>query len=217
MIMEPQNRSFTSSKETTITVTGEGSIKASPDTVLLSLGVITENKDLAAAQSENAQQTTSVIDAIGKMGIPRENIQTKDYNIYPQYDYIEGKQILRGYQVNHQLAVTIRTPEITGKLIDQAVASGANTVQNIQFLVSNSEGYYQKALELALNDATQKAKTISASLGKDTAPTPIKIVEQSRAVAEPIPIAFAQAAKSSTPIEAGKNLITATLLVEYKL
>ena len=203
--------------QTAITVMGEGSVKASPDTVLLTLGVITENKDLAAAQSENAQHTTNVIETIVKMGIPRENIQTKDYHIYPQYDYIEGKQILRGYQVNHQLAVTITTPELTGKLIDQAVENGANTIQNIQFLVSNQEIYYQNALELALRDANQKAKTLYLSLGKTATPVPIKIVEQSRSSGEPIPLAFAQSAKSSTPIEAGQNKISATLLVEYKL
>ncbi|RLQ97483.1 SIMPL domain-containing protein [Falsibacillus albus] len=217
MNRNPNFKPPTGDSPTTVTVLGEGTVKASPDTVVLTLGVTTENQDLAAAQAENAKDTTNVIDSIVKMGIPRENIQTKDYRISPQYDYIEGKQILRGYQVTHLLTVTISTPEMTGKLIDQAVESGANTVQNIQFLVSDQDQYYQKALTLALKDANQKAKTLSRSLGKKADPVPMKILEQSGSISEPIPMAYMQAAKSTTPIEAGKNTITSSLRVEYKI
>ena len=82
-----------------ITVTGIGEVDAQPDYVQIQIEVRTEGKDASLAQQENAFIMNRVIGSLVALNIPREAIQTTAYTISPNYDYIEGKQVFRGYEV----------------------------------------------------------------------------------------------------------------------
>lgn len=170
-------------------VSGEGSISARPDTAIVILGTITELQNLAKAQAENAEAISHVIESVLKMGIPRENIQTFDYRAEPQYRYEDGKQIFIGYKVTHLLKITIDRVDQTGRLVDSAVRNGSNTVNNIDFSVSNPLLYYNKALAVAVQNTMIKAQTIAGSLGVTLIKTPRQVIEESQA---PKPIPFYQ-------------------------
>ena len=68
----------------------------------------------------------------------------------PQYDYVEGRQVFRGYEVINSINVTIKNIEQVGTVIDTAVRNGVNQVSNIRFTVENEHIPYQEALSLAL-------------------------------------------------------------------
>ena len=66
------------------------------------LGSYNRSKNIETAQRENIIISNRVIDKLGKeIGVLRKDIQTSIYNIEPQYDYIEGKQIFRNYKVTN--------------------------------------------------------------------------------------------------------------------
>lgn len=199
-----------------MTVTGNGNISVAPDTVQIQLEVITENKLLNHAQNENAYEMNQVIDSLLKLGIGIENIQTVSYNIIPQYNYVEGEQVFRGYEVTNAITVKITDIDQVGNVIDVAVQNGANRVSNIQFTVANENLYYQKALRLALRNALAKAQTIAETMQLQLDPTPIKIIEEGRG--EPVaPRMFAaKEINGSTPIEQGQILINATVEVQFQ-
>lgn len=69
-----------------ITVTGNGVLEVSPNYVQLQIEVRTEGKDVQQTQAENAQIMNRVIQSLLELNIPRENIQTAAFNIFPQYD-----------------------------------------------------------------------------------------------------------------------------------
>ncbi|AIE60691.1 SIMPL domain-containing protein [Bacillus methanolicus] len=198
-------------------VSGEGSISARPDTAIVILGTITELQNLAKAQAENAEAISHVIESVLKMGIPRENIQTFDYRAEPQYRYEDGKQIFIGYKVTHLLKITIDRVDQTGRLVDSAVRNGSNTVNNIDFSVSNPLLYYNKALAVAVQNTMIKAQTIAGSLGVTLIKTPRQVIEESQA---PKPIPFLSTAMvkgiSTIPIETGKLTISAVVRAEYQ-
>ena len=140
-----------------MTVTGIGNISVAPDTVQIQLEVRTENRQLSRAQQENAQLMSQVIESLLEVGIGRENIRTVSYNIVPQYDYVEGRQTFRGYEVINAIAVKTINIEQAGKIIDTAVQNGANQVSNIHFTVANEQAYYQQALSRALENAVAES------------------------------------------------------------
>ncbi|KOO48903.1 SIMPL domain-containing protein [Viridibacillus arvi] len=199
-----------------ITVTGNGKVAVQPSYVELQLEVITEGKDVSKAQQENANIMNRVIQSILSLNIPRENIQTAAYNIVPNYDYIEGKQVFRGYEVTNALTVKVKDTSQVGTVIDTAVKNGANRVSGLQFKIENGEFYYQQALSIALHDAQMKAKTIAETMRLPMLPQPIEIVEESNAG----PVLYKTVAMAeqniSTPIEQGQITISATLRVKFQ-
>jgi uncharacterized protein YggE len=151
-------------------VEGKGIVQARPDTAIASLGVSTENIQLQTAQNENADIMIKVLNAVKAEGIPSEDIQTQTYSVQPQYDYIDGKQVLRGYQVVHMLRITIEGVERAGAVIDSAVNAGANIVSGIDLTLKNPARYYDEALGAALEDAVDKALTIGEKLSVNVIP-----------------------------------------------
>lgn len=196
-------------------VGGKGIVKAEPDEASVVLGVVTENMQLENAQSENTQKMSNVIDSLTKLGIRREDIRTQSYQIQPQYDYINGEQVFRGYRVVHEVKVEISNINMVGVIIDEAVRAGANTVSDISFSVSNPQIYYEMALNQALSDAVAKAISIGTKMSVYVNPIPLKITEITAPGTAPIPYMLLQAAGATTPIQPGLIEITAILEVEF--
>ncbi|MDR7074412.1 SIMPL domain-containing protein [Fictibacillus barbaricus] len=205
------------SKPNRLAVTGEGSVYAAPDRAMITIGVITESPNLSTAQKENSDKTAAVINSLLALGIPQNDIQTTSYRIEPQYDYENGKQIFRGYKVEHQLQVTIKDLSKTGQVIDKAVASGANFISSIQFTFSNPDAFYNQALTLAIQNAQQKAVVMARALQVTLNPVPIVVQELSQNLPpRPVPFqAMSLAQDSGVPIQPGENKITATVKIEY--
>ncbi|KGP90109.1 hypothetical protein N780_06880 [Pontibacillus chungwhensis BH030062] len=201
-----------------LTVTGIGSVKIEPNVANIKLGVETQDEELTTAQQTNAQTLDQVIDSLIQIGIPKENIQTVDYFIFPQYDYIDGKQQFRGYEVTHLINVTIENLDQTGEVIDTAVANGANRVSNISFTVQDPQSYYQEALASALKNANTKAQTIAQTMNLQMDMTPISIDEQlPPSQATPQTMVKSQAlGATSTPVEPGQLEITARVETKYQ-
>ena len=202
-------------RQRVINVTGEGNLRVKPDTIQIQLEVVTENKQLSIAQQENANVMNQVIESLLDLGIARENIQTTAFNIHSQYDYDEGRQEFRGYEVINTILVKITNIEQAGIIIDTAVRNGVNRVSNLQFSVENEQYHYQQALRLALMDAYVKAQTIAETMHLPLNPTPIKIVEEVREPAIAYRAFSVAEQNRTTPIEAGEITIRATVNVQF--
>lgn len=192
-------------------VFGKGSINVKPDAAEVGIGVITENIQLEAAQEENAKITTEVINSIKAIGVLPKYIQTHNYNIRPTYDYIEGKQVFRGYEVSNNLKILIRNIDLVGEIIDIAVKNGANTVSGVSLIVSDKTKYYYEALRLAVVDSQKKASVMANELNVNLNIIPIQIIEQDKGNISPITGITFKYESGTTPIEAGENKITADI------
>ncbi|MFJ8460498.1 SIMPL domain-containing protein [Lysinibacillus xylanilyticus] len=199
-----------------IDVTGNGKVMATPSYVQLQIEVQTRGKNVQEAQQENAVIMNRVIQALLALHIPRENIQTAVYTISPLYDYEDGKQIFKGYEVTNGITVKVTDMNQIGVIIDTAVENGANRISSIQFNIDNADAYYQQALSLALHNAQMKAKTIAETMHLPLQPQPIEIVEE----LERAPVLYRSMAmadsKISTPIEQGQIAVNATVRVKFQ-
>lgn len=194
-------------------LTGKGQVAVSPDLAILRLGVQTTGENVTEAQNENARLSEEVINALKQAGIT--DLQTVQYQIIKLYDYEDGKQIDRGYQVRNILEIRTDHMELLGTLIDTAVYYGANIVESVRFDLSNQDILYQKALNLAVKNAIQKSKSIAISLGIFPDPVPVLITENPTA---PIPYPNALLMReiaATTPIESGTLQISASVTMEF--
>ncbi|WNS74190.1 SIMPL domain-containing protein [Bacillus sp. DTU_2020_1000418_1_SI_GHA_SEK_038] len=203
-------------RQNIIRVSGIGKVTVAPNRAEITLGVSTEDVQLEKAQNDNAAAIANIKNALNSIGIHDDQIRTVNYSIFPQYDYIEGKQIFRGYRVEHLLLITIGDIEKAGLVVDTAVKNGANIITGIKFSVNNPSQYEQQALSFAVIDSFQKAEAIARTLGVQLNNTPILIQEMGHR-GEPFPIQTSAFVKSeaATAIQPGTLEISSQVLAEY--
>jgi uncharacterized protein len=207
----------TNNDKSTLTLQGIGKLTATPNLGVLSIGVMTENENVQVAQQENAIRSNQVIQVITNKGIPKDDIQTSSYTIQPNYDYQDGKSVLKGYRVEHLFEITIRNLQQAGEIYDAAIEAGANIAGNLDFQVSNYEAYYQQALQVAIKNAQEKAKSISAQLGVPLNPIPVKITEEHSPVAPMFKVAYATepSVQANTPIQSRDIDVNASVIAVF--
>jgi uncharacterized protein YggE len=202
-----------------MTLEGTGKLSILPDLAIISIGVMTENKNVEVAQNENSVLSNQVIESLKRIGILENDIQTLSYTIQPIYDFVEGKSILRGYQIQHIFEITVRDLQKAGAVYQSAVSAGANMAGSLRFEVSNREAYYQEALQLAMKNATEKALKLGQQLGVDVQPIPTKVTEEAEAVT-PRELAISFSADTSLqaapPIQRGELEIQAKVIAVFQ-
>lgn len=194
----------------TMTLTGQGAVTATPDLAIIRLGIQTTGYNLSRIQSDNAQANQNIIQALNQAGYT--DIRTAQYTIDKAYDYQDGNQIDKGYTVRNILEIKTNNVSQVGAIIDTAVEMGANVVESISFELSNPQLYYQRALNLAINNAIQKAKSIADNLHIKLFSIPTHIVENS---ASPAPVQEFQRQVATTILPGELNVeafITANFL-----
>lgn len=157
--------------ERTITVDGQGKVAAMPDIAMTTMGMIAEGKTVAEAQEKNTTVMNSLIEKLKGLGVEANDIQTTNYNIYPQYNYNDrsGRELL-GYEVSQQVTVKIRDLSKANQVLSLAGEVGANNVSGLQFTVDDREVYKAEARDLAMQKVVEKARMLSRTLG-------VKLVE----------------------------------------
>lgn len=205
-----QSNSRLNSTNGKLQVLGEGIIQVEPDIALISLGVQNRGMKLRQVQQENAEITSNIIATLKNIGLPSDDIKTQSYNIFPQYEYIDGQQIFKGYLIEHILRVIIRDIDLIGEIVDNAVDNGANVINNITFAIADPSNYYQQALLKAIDAATSNAMFIGRNMNIAISPIPIEIIEQSFLPISPYSLTLAKT-DIATPIQPGQMDITARI------
>ena len=203
----------------TLTMNGIGVARIAPDVAEITLGVVTEAKDAAKAHADNAAQATRVQNAVKALGIAERDIQTTRYDFSPIYDVKDnGRSVTTGYTVTNSVVVKVRNLDNVGKVIDAALASGANRVDSLEFSASDPSAAKNAALADAARDARNKADAVAKALG-------VRIVRilNVYADAQPyntprnfMPMMMAKEAyDASTPISAGELSFEASVNIAY--
>jgi len=203
-------RSATPSTGSTITVTGNGAVDATPDRASFDFGVTTNGPTAAAALSRNASEARAIIAALKKAGIGSSDIQTTQVSLWPQTSS-NGTRIT-GYQASNSVHVTAGLGK-SGSLVDAAVRAGANNVGGPSLDTADKSALYNQALKQALGEAKRKAQAIANATGL-TLGAALKVREGGA----PTPIVYGEAlaARATTvPIAAGTQKIDASVTVTY--
>jgi hypothetical protein len=208
-----------------ITVTGKASVRVEPDIAYVSLGVVTRDAAAQKAQADNAEVMTKVMAALKALGIDEKDISTANYYIYQEYDYSLNRATIIGYNVSNHINVTVRNIGDVSKVIDSAVAAGANMGGSVSFSVANPEAAYNLALTQAVRNARNKGSAIAAefgvTLGKPASVTEMgswgipSIMTDFREMAGGMDASFAPMA-TSTPISPRDLEISATVEVQFR-
>jgi uncharacterized protein YggE len=210
----------------TITLSANGVATAAPDTVIVSLGVVTQGDTAAAALAENNRAMTETLAGLRDAGIEERDIQTSNFSINPNYSYPQapdGTQLppeIVNYQVSNQVTVRIRDIADAGGLLDSVVAVGANSVQGISFTIDDPSELMDNARRDALEEARSAAEVYAAaanvtlgdiiaiSEGGGYQPQPVMMFREADAQS---------AAAPAVPLAGGEQEVTANVTVTWTL
>lgn len=213
-----------SAQPKTLNVSGNGTVYLTPDIAYITVGVHTEDPDLASGVSKNNTQAQALVDALKKAGIAAKDIQTSNFSVYNNnngqtVDKTTG-QVISGsfYSVDNTVTVTVRDLSHLGSILSTAVNSGANNINSISFDVADKtaamEQARQKAMANASSLAAELAKTANVQLGgiqnitySDNSPLPYFGLGGGGAAAP----------NASVPIQPGQTQISVTVSVTYAL
>jgi uncharacterized protein len=158
-----------------ISVSGSADVMVVPDEVIITLGIDTRDKDVNAAKTENDKRTKKIIEVAKSFKITSKNIQMDfmdirpcditQKSIYPAYtDNIAPENL--GYAVKKKIVVTIKDLNIFENFLTEVLKNGVEYVQGVEFKTSELRQNKDKARELAVKAAREKADAMTAALGQ---------------------------------------------------
>jgi hypothetical protein len=209
----------------TIRVEGTGEVKVAPDEAFIDVAVETLAPTAKVAAEENARKMDKVIAALVQAGIPRKEIETRNYSVFPEFQpqtRPDETPKLRGYRVSNLVEVHVRELARVGALLDTALGAGANRVDSVRFGLSKPETVQGDALRNAVERARQSAQVLASALGVRLGPVlDASTVTQPQ---HPIPMAAqfemaraGGAADTMTPIQPQEQTVTATVTLIFAI
>ena len=156
--------------ENTISVQWDGKVSVTPDILALNINIEETKSTTAEAQKEVNKKVNQIKEIIKNYKIKNSDVQSKNINVYPEYDYKDTWRKLLWYKANHQLEIKIKSANLEnewvgGKLIDEISNIWWVIINNISYDIEDKTPYYTQARELAMEKANQKAKELAKVAG----------------------------------------------------
>ncbi|HMC55312.1 MAG TPA: SIMPL domain-containing protein [Gemmatimonadaceae bacterium] len=150
-----------------LVTSGQGEAKVTPDRVSVLVNVQTRAPTAAAAASSNAERTKAVLDVLGRLGLPKDQLSTEGYSAYPEmsYDRVGGTPKVIGYVVTNSVRAESKRIEQAGAIIDAALGAGANLINSLSFYASSIDEPRRQAIALAVSSAHADAEAMAQAAG----------------------------------------------------
>lgn len=201
----------------TLTVQGAGVLSVDADRATISIGVREAGEQVVDVQSAVNEKMDAVIAALKEMGVDEADIWTNAIGIYPNYDYSADVEVIVGYTGYNYLYVTTADVANVGAYIDAAFAAGANSLDNVEFFVSDTTEAGSQALAMAVENARAKAQVLAEAAGMKLG----GIVEIHETMADEysMPVMYAKNEDDGggTQVIASRPKVSASVTVSFEL
>ena len=192
---------------TRVMVAGDSIVQAQPDTAIITIAVVTQNRNAISAQQDNAAKTDAVVRALKAAAGTGAEVKTSGYSLQPQRVYKENQPpTITGYEARNSVTVTLSDLTKVGAVIDASAQAGANDVSGISFTLRQDRPARDRALSEATREAVSKAQVIATALGGRVVRI-VEVQEEGFQQRPPVPVyqteTFMAKATVATPIEVG--------------
>ena len=203
----------------TITIEGSASAAIVPNTVTLSLAVVTTRPKATDAVAENSKALAAALAAVKAEGVPTEAITTTALDLSAVSDEPKtGAPRIVGYRARNQIELRIKTADDVGQLAATLIDKGINSIDGLRFSSSAEEATRDRLRGEAAKDARHEAEIYTAALGlklgrvlgirPDTAPGQLFRVQSG------LPVRMASA---PVPVEPGQMRVAERVSVTFEL
>jgi uncharacterized protein YggE len=215
-----------------LTVAGRGQARVAPDEATVRLGVLAQEANAGAAQQEVNRRVAAILEAVRKLGVRPEQIQTSELSLSPVFapgrppqpgaaGEAQGPRIV-GYQASNVVSITLEKLDQIGAVIDAGLGGGANRLEGVGFGLRHDDAARQAALRDAVAQARSKAAVLAAAIRVRL--VEVLEVQEEGAAASPPPryeamrmSAMSAAGAVGTPVSSGQMEVTAGVTVRFRI
>ena len=209
-----------------LTVSADGEARVAPDEATVRLGVSAQAKTAREVQDQVNRTAGAILEAVRKLGIPADHIQTSELNLGPVYgqgrpDREPQEPQIVGYQASNVVSIQVEQLDKIGPVIDAGLGAGANRLEGVTFGLRDDRPARMAALRQAVEEARAKAEALADAL-KVRLVRILEVGEGGFTVA-PQPflkagrMAMESAAMADTPVSAGQVGVSASVTVRWEI
>lgn len=148
-----------------ISVSGSAAVRVAPDEVYLTVGVESRDKNLQVATRDNSERIAKALAVIKRYGIPDKSVQVNYIDVQPTYNYQASYTVPQAYVAHKSIGIKVTKLDTFEPLLTELYAVGVNQVENIEFRNTDMRKHRDKARELAVIAAREKADALTSQLG----------------------------------------------------
>lgn len=220
LLLAPAAASAQAPADTTpiLRVVGHGSAEVTPDSAQIFARVSARARSAETARAVVARGTRRLLAALDELGVPRADVQTSGVSV-DRRRLRKPKRIR--WAAHSSIDVVVRDVARAGATFDALVAAGATNVEGPYVEVANPSAGLAAAEQAALADARARADAIAATLGLRVAG--VRSVDLSPGEGGDVDrgsmsdSAAVAAAPEPTPVEPGRERVSASVAVVYVL
>jgi uncharacterized protein YggE len=163
-----------------ITVTGTAEVQVVPDEVIFSLDVTKMDKDLQVAKRLNDETVAKVLELARRFSVAPQNVKTDYISVDTIYESIRdakkkifdedgdevGTKVFRGYRVSQTVIVKLTDISRFEEFFAESLKTEITEVDSVKFETSKLRENKDKARDLAMKAAREKATAMSAAIGQ---------------------------------------------------
>nr|WP_276613461.1 oxidative stress defense protein [Escherichia fergusonii] len=153
-----------------VVTSGTASVDAVPDIATLSIEVNVAAKDAATAKKQADERVAQYLTFLELNQISKKDISSANLRTQPDYDYQNGKSILKGYRAVRTVEVTLRQLDKLNPLLDGALKAGLNEIRSVSLGVAQPDSYKDKARQAAIKDAIHQAQELAEGFNSKLGP-----------------------------------------------
>lgn len=208
-------------QERRITVVGEGAVSAAPDMARIQIGVSEEAPTAAEALRKMSGAGESILARLAAAGIEARDVQTSALTLWPRYQSRTDRDLpeIVGFVAETHFGVIVRDLDALGGILDEVVTEGgANTLQSVNFTLSEPRPLRDAARRDAVADGRAKAELFAEAAGVALGAL-LTLDEESSGFA-PAPLMemrMMDASGGSVPVAEGEVTIEARVTLVYAI
>ncbi len=211
-----------------LSVQGSGEARVAPDEATVRLGVLVQDPSARAAQEKVNLAANAILEAVRKLGVRPEQIQTSDLSLNPIYSQPQQQRPdepyeprITGYQASNVVSIRLADLALVGRVIDAGLGAGANRLDGVAFGLRDDAAARATALTRASETARAKAETLARALRVRLVEL-IEVAEGGVQVYTPFKQARGAAMESmamdtGTPVSAGEVGVNASVTLRYRI
>lgn len=200
----------------TVSVSGEGSVKARPDIFSLVAVARERGEDIAAMKSTVDDQVQAMLDLADDLGIEEKHVTARDIQISPEWQYQPERELI-GHQVSREVAFQVSGMERYAELAEGLAQLGLKEIRPNGSEISNVDELAGQALEKAVHDARARAEILARAAGRELGAA-ISINARGSNVPRPQMMRVAMATQdSSESYRPGEQDVTASVQITFQL
>ncbi|QIB75897.1 SIMPL domain-containing protein [Halogeometricum borinquense] len=208
----------TDAQPRTITVSGNGEVKAESDLAVLSVAVTATASSADEARAQVADRSETMRQALREAGVDDDAVTTSHFRVRPQYNHNGKERNVTGYEAVHVYSIEV-SPDRAGEVLDVAVGNGANEVQHVSFTLTEEAraDLRNDALNAAMDSARTDADTLASAANLSI--TGVQSVSTSgghHPIEPRVEFDTAGANSGGTSFEPGPVTVSATVTVTYE-